>query len=306
MIIFDPDKAPEMDSVGEDKKLKDVFQLYYFGHPGSEFYDKQIMDGRIDAGHSLVDYYGFQDGEMVIPNPDSGWGVTIGVQEAMILLLKDKTFDFSKLESEGILKVKDRDAYELLDKMSTTYPALIKQAQAVRTFQEPTMDARYSQVGLKFGCVDSLLEGKIIDMGDDSIVRGSVSEGGSMWGVKNANVKGVNFWISYGPMIFPSFKGWKKGKKSLDELAVHKAFKKFGGNPYDASIEEINHAVAKMNDIRRVLYNPIDRVQAIGGDASYQALDASYPIDHKFWPHWLKTEVDKFHRYNGANNQKAL
>lgn len=132
-------------------------------------------------------------------------------------------------------------------------------------------------------------------MGDDSIVRGSVSEGGSIWVVYNAGAKFIEFWISYGPMFFPSFKEWHRGIECLHELAVQRAFK--NDNPYDKTLDEINKAVAKQIGIDEVKYNTKERIEKIAGHGSFQALDASYPIDEEYWPDWLKAEVDKFNRY---------
>ena len=75
------------------------------------------------------------------------------------------------------------------------FPALVKLPQAVRTFQEGERRTRTQEVGLKFGGIDSLLRKRNVAMGDDSIVRGSVSEGGSVWVVYNAGGGHVEFWI---------------------------------------------------------------------------------------------------------------
>lgn len=148
---------------------------------------------------------------------------------------------------------------------------------------------------MKFGGIDSLLQGKNVAMGDDSIVRGSVSEGGSVWVVYNAGAKFIEFWISYGPMFLPSFKEWHRGPECLEELAVQRAFP--GEIPYDKSLDEINRAVAKLVGVDEVKYNTRDRIRKVTGGGSFQALDASYPIAEEFWPDWLKREVEKFHRY---------
>ena len=174
---------------------------------------------------------------------------------------------------------------------------MIKLPQAVRTFQEGTSQVRSHEVGLKFGGIDSLLRGKSIAMGDDSIVRGSVSEGGSVWVVYNAQARYIEFWISYGPMFFPSFKEWHRGKESLRELAVQRAFP--DDTPYDKDQEEINRAVARLIGVDEVRYNTLERIRKVSGDGSFQALDASYPIDEEFWPDWLKEEVDLFRRCRG-------
>jgi glutamine phosphoribosylpyrophosphate amidotransferase len=182
------------------------------------------------------------------------------------------------------------------------YPALIKLPQAVRTFQEGERQTRTQEVGLKFGGIVSLLKDKNIAMGDDSIVRGSVSEGGSVWVVYNAGAKYIEFWVSYGPMFFPSFKEWHRGVVCLEELAAQRAFR--GGNPYDQSMEEINRTVARMIGVDEVRYNVKEKIEKVAGPGSFQALDASYPIAEDFWPDWLKKEVERFRRYRSYDHLK--
>ena len=200
--------------------MPDIFQGVYFGNVASLFRGKEIFQIRRELGLGLTEQYPASKAEVVIPNPESGWGVTVGVAEGL-----DK---------------------KLL-------PALIKLPQAVRTFQEGERKTRTQEVGLKFGGIDSLLKEKNIAMGDDSIVRGTVSEGGSMWVVYNAGAKFVEFWISYGPMVFPSFKEWHRGVDCLHELAARRAFP--DGNPYDKSLDEINRAVAGLIGVDEVRYN---------------------------------------------------
>lgn len=249
----------------QDSGMPDIFQGVYFGNVASLFRGKEIFQIRRELGLGLVDYYRTSKADIVIPNPESGWGVTVGI-------------------AEGLGK--------------PLFPALIKLPQAVRTFQEGVRKTRHQEVGLKFGGVDSLLQGKNIAMGDDSIVRGSVSEGGSVWVVYNAGAAYIELWVSYGPMFFPSFKEWHRGKECLNELAVQRAFK--GENPYDKSLEEINRAVAKLIGVDEVKYNSMDKIERVTGKGSFQALDASYPIDEIHWPDWLKREVDHFRRYHSV------
>ena len=246
----------------KESMMPDIFQGAYFGNVGSLFRGKEIFQIRRELGLELVDYYKTSEADIVIPNPESGWGVTVGIAEG----LKKKLF-----------------------------PALIKLPQAIRTFQEGELQTRSKEVGLKFGGIDSLLRNKNIAMGDDSIVRGSVSEGGSVWVVYNAGAKFIEFWISYGPMFFPSFKEWHRGIECLHELAAQRAFE--DDNPYDKTLGEINSAVAKLVGVDEVKYNVQERIKKVTGNGSFQALDASYPIDQEFWPDWLKNEVDKFNRY---------
>ncbi len=254
----------------ETRRLKqelmrpDIFQGVYFGNVASVFRGKEIFQIRRELGLELTRLYPTSCAHIVTPNPESGWGVTVGI-------------------AEGLGK--------------RLFPALIKLPQAVRTFQEGMRNTRSKEVGLKFGGIDSLLRGKNIAMGDDSIVRGSVSEGGSVWVVYNAGAKYIEFWISYGPMFFPSFKEWHRGIDCLHELAVQRAFE--DTNPYDKSLEEINRAVADLVGVDEVRYNTKERIQKVTGDGSFQALDACYPIDERFWPDWLKAEVEVYHRYRG-------
>jgi amidophosphoribosyltransferase len=249
----------------EETMMSDIFQGVYFGNVASLFRGKEIFCLRKELGLALVDHYETSRADVVIPNPESGWGVTVGI-------------------AEGLGK--------------QLYPALIKLPQAVRTFQEGEVRTRSQEVGLKFAGIDSLLKNKNIAMGDDSIVRGSVSEGGSVWVVYNAGAKFLEFWVSYGPMFFPSFKEWYRGIECLHELAVQRAFK--DDNPYDKIHDEINKAVAKLICVDEVKYNLQENINKVTGDGSFQALDASYPIDEQFWPDWLKDEVDKFNHYRKA------
>ena len=255
----------EIKRLKHEPLMPDIFQAAYFGNVGSLFRGKEIFRIRRELGLELTDYYRDSRADIVIPNPESGWGVTVGI-------------------AEGLGK--------------NLFPALIKLPQAVRTFQEGESKTRSQEVGLKFGGIDSLLKNKNIAMGDDSIVRGSVSEGGSVWVVYNSGAKFIEFWISYGPMFFPSFKEWHRGIECLHELAAQRAFP--DGNPYDKTLDEINRAVAKLVGVDEVKYNMQERIRKVAGEGSFQALDASYPIDEEFWPDWLKKEVDTFNRYRAG------
>lgn len=292
-------KGIDTKRVGESDiiMMPDGFQPVYFGHTGSMFQGKQIYDLRVLLGMGLVELYGVPLADKVIPNPDSGWGVTMGVFQGIQKRLLEEALDLSKYDSEGIIVVRDKKKYEQLMALDTVIPALVKQAQAVRTFQEGG-----GRVDTKFGAVDSLLRDIIALMGDDSTVRGSIAEKGSFWWVFNCGIKELLFFISYPPMYFPSFKEFHRGRECLDELAVQKAFK--GKNPYDKSLDELNVGVANMfmrtlsKDFKdpqvKVFYNSPDNAKDILGNCSFQAIDASYPISEKFWPVWLRIEVEKY------------
>ena len=273
MTICSFSNGPETRRLREEEPMPDIFQGVYFGNVASMFRGKENLQIRRALGLELVDLYGDPGADIVIPNPESGWGVSVGIADGLKKPLR---------------------------------PALIKLAQAVRTFQESERRKRTMEVGLKFSGIDSLLRDQKIVMGDDSVVKGSVGEGGSIWVVYNSGAKDLEFWISYAPMVFPSFKGWHNGRECLEELAVHRAFN--GDSPYGRTTEEINEAVANLFITRlknvedrdynlKVKFNLQERIEKVTGPGSFQALDASYPIDEEFWPDWLKDEVDKFHKH---------
>ena len=49
--------------------------------------------------------------------------------------------------------------------------------------------------------------------------------------------------------------------------------------------------------VDRVCYNTPENVREVVGPGSYQALDASYPISERYWPAWVKEEVEYFRHY---------
>jgi len=255
-------KGVETRRLRMETEMPDVFQAVYFGNSASSYRGAEIFRLRMGLGHVLAKTYGNTEADIVIPNPESGRGVSHGI-------------------AEGLGK--------------PLFPGLVKQAQAIRTFQEASRGKRMMQVAVKFAAMDSFLAGRRIIMGDDSIVKGSVSEGGAVWSVYNAGAVALEFWVSYGPMFFPSFKEWRRGRECLDELAVQRAFR--GDNPYDKTPDEINARVAALLGVDRVCYNTPGDVRTVIGAGCYQALDASYPISERHWPGWLKEEVEHFSHY---------
>ena len=100
-------------------------------------------------------------------------------------------------------------------------------------------------------------------------------------------------------LLFPiQNKEWHRGIECLHELAAQRAFK--NDNPYDKTHDEINKAVAKFIGVDEVKYNLQERIKKVAGDGSFQALDASYPINQEFWPDWLKKEFEELNRYRNS------
>jgi hypothetical protein len=55
-----------------------------------------------------------------------------------------------------------------------------------------------------------------------------------------------------------------------------------------------------MIGVNVVKYNIQERIRHVAGNGSFQAMDASYPIDEVYWPAWIKEEVEKFHGYRAS------
>ncbi len=65
-------------------------------------------------------------------------------------------------------------------------------------------------------------------------------------------------------------------------------------------MDEINRAVSKLVGIDEVRYNSQQTIRKVAGDGSFQALDASYPIDQEYWSDRLKREFDIFEQYRAG------
>ena len=63
--------------------MPDVFQGVYFGNVASVFRGKEIFQLRRELGLGLTAQYPESRADVVIPNPESGWGVTVGVAEGL-------------------------------------------------------------------------------------------------------------------------------------------------------------------------------------------------------------------------------
>ena len=78
--------------------MPDVFQGVYFGNVASVFRGKEIFQLRRELGLGLTAQYSESRADVVIPNPESGWGVTVGVSEG---LKKTAAAGFNQTASSG-------------------------------------------------------------------------------------------------------------------------------------------------------------------------------------------------------------
>jgi len=124
---------------------------------------------------------------------------------------------------------------------------LIKNESIGRTYIMPDPEERYVAVFLKHNPIKSSVEGKKVIFGDDSIVRGSISEGVARTLVK-AGAKNVEFAVSYAPIYYPCFEDEPNKKLAATEFKGKDVFESGEG------------VAKKLPTISRVMYNTPDTV----------------------------------------------
>ena len=158
-----------------------VFEWAYFGRPDSVIEGKTVHMVRKRLGRGLVNTHSLkelydedinQGKEVVlIPVPDSGRSVCIGVAEAL-----------GKPADEGV----------------------IKNAYLGRTYIIDDPEYRKKASDLKHNIIKETVKGKKVMITDDSIVRGTVSESVAK-NLLQAGAKEVEFLVSYAPIFYPCF-----------------------------------------------------------------------------------------------------
>ena len=98
--------------------------------------------------------------------------------------------------------------------------ALVKNRYVHRTFIEPDQESRRNSVALKLIPLPEVLAGKKIAIIDDSIVRGTTSQG-LVQALYKAGAKEVHFLVSSPPVRFPDFYGIDTPRQS-ELIASHK------------------------------------------------------------------------------------
>ena len=158
-----------------------AFEWVYFGRPDSVFEGRSVHDVRRRLGHALVETHdlrrlyrnekGSRDDIALIPVPDSGRSVCIGVSEGL-----------GVPANEGVIK----NAY-----LGRTY-----------IIDDPTF--RKTASDLKHNIIRETVESKKVVITDDSIVRGTVSESVAQ-NLLKAGAAEVDFLVSYAPIFHPCF-----------------------------------------------------------------------------------------------------
>jgi amidophosphoribosyltransferase len=180
-IIRHGDEGFTQSQVMEPTPTHCAFEWVYFGRPDSVIEGRNVHTVRKRLGHALVEThslsetYGTKGGSsediVVIPVPDSGRSVCIGVAEAL-----------GVAADEGV----------------------IKNAYLGRTYIIHDTNFRKIASDLKHNIIKKTVEGKKVVITDDSIVRGTVSESIAQ-NLLKAGASQVEFLVSYAPIFYPCF-----------------------------------------------------------------------------------------------------
>lgn len=155
-----------------------AFEWVYFGRPDSVIEGRNVHSVRKRLGQALVEAHSLREvysssrkDIVVIPIPDSGRSVCVGVAEAL-----------GVPADEGV----------------------IKNAYLGRTYIIDDPEFRRIASDLKHNTIRDTVRGKKVIITDDSIVRGTVSESVAKNLIK-AGAEEVDYLVSYAPIFHPCF-----------------------------------------------------------------------------------------------------
>lgn len=149
-----------------------AMEYIYFSRPDSDIEGVNVHKSRKEAGRILAKEHPV-DGDVVIFVPDSSTSAALGYAE----------------ESGIPLEM-----------------GLIKNRYVGRTFIQPSQELREKGVKMKLSAVPSLVEGNIVILVDDSIVRGTTSRK-IIEMLKRAGAKEVHMRVAAPPITHPCFYG---------------------------------------------------------------------------------------------------
>jgi amidophosphoribosyltransferase len=150
-----------------------VFELVYFSRPDSVVFGTSVDLARRELGRQLAREHPAPGADCVFSVPDSANAMALGFSEA----------SGTKLEH-----------------------GLIRNHYVGRTFINPVSASRTTKVRIKFNPVREVIEGKSIVVVDDSLVRGTTSQGlVSM--IKQAGAREVHLRLASPPIIGPCYYG---------------------------------------------------------------------------------------------------
>ncbi|KAJ6808378.1 amidophosphoribosyltransferase, chloroplastic-like [Iris pallida] len=150
-----------------------IFEHIYFALPNSVVFGRAVHSSREAFGETLASESPVPDADVVIPVPDSGFFAALGYA-------KRSGVQFQQ--------------------------GLIRSHYVTRTFIQPSQELRDLAVKLKLAPVQGILDGKIVVVVDDSIVRGTTSSK-IVRLIKNAGAKEVHMRIACPPIVGSCYYG---------------------------------------------------------------------------------------------------
>jgi len=234
MVIVDKKGLRSLQPFKKTQSRFCIFEYVYFARPDSVVESHSVYEMRKNIGSVLAKEAPVKGADVVVPVPDSGVPSAIGYSQA-----------------SGV-------PFEL---------GIIRNHYVGRTFIEPTAQIRHLGVKLKHNANRQMLEGKIVVLVDDSIVRGTTSRK-IVEMVRAAGAKEVHMRISSPPTAHSCFYGIDT--PSTEDLVAH-----------THNVQEI----AEMIGVDSLAYISIDGLyQAVGeagrNNASPQYCDACFTGDY--------------------------
>lgn len=202
-----------------------IFEYIYFARPDSQLAGKSVYEMRKNIGAVLAKESPCDTADVVVPVPDSGVPAAIGYAQA-----SGKPFELG----------------------------IIRNHYVGRTFIEPTDRIRHLGVKLKHNANRTTLDGKIVVLVDDSIVRGTTSKK-IVEMVRAAGAKEVHMRISSPPTTHSCFYGIDTPEQ--DQLMAHKF-----------SVDDI----AKKIGVDTLAYISVDGLYRAVGEKSRDAKTPQY------------------------------
>lgn len=171
--LQDPKAAQTSKPFDATPRRRCIFEQIYFARPDSRLFGEYVQEMRKQFGRRLAQEHPVPHADVVIPVPDSGVPAAIGFAERAGL-----RFDMGIIRSHYV----------------------------GRTFIEPKQSIRDFGVKLKLSAVPNVVEGKVVVLVDDSLVRGTTSKK-LITHVREAGAKEVHFRVSAPPTKWPCYYG---------------------------------------------------------------------------------------------------
>ncbi len=212
------------------------FEWIYFADPTSIIEGFDVLEYRMGVGRKLAERcpYGV---DFVCASPDSGRGVSMGFAQGLGAPYMDA--------------------------------AIIKNPGAKRTFQVEDPEERRMATWIKFHMNARVMKDKIIAIGDDSIVRGTVFRDGMLKKMRSLGAEKLYPVISCAPLRYPCYR---------DPTTTN-----FAAQGIEGSVEDVGKAVAKKIGADDVLYPTIKEMREfLPDDVCLACMDGKYPVDDKW------------------------